>query len=98
MAAAAYSSASVYSQKPKQPAKSGVIGWPMYGRDIAGSHYNPDETALTPSTVSRLKPKWVFETGGDVSSQPAVVDWVVYFGSGGRKGQAADAKTGSKKG
>lgn len=40
--------------------------WPMYGRDLAGSHYNPNEKQLTPATVSRLKPKWIFETGADV--------------------------------
>jgi polyvinyl alcohol dehydrogenase (cytochrome) len=89
-----YSSA-VFSQKQAKPAAQ-PAGWPMYGRDIAGSHYNPDETALTPSTVSQLKTKWVFETGADVSSQPAVVDGVVYFGSWDGKEYAVDAKTGTK--
>jgi len=84
-------------QKNKPPAaKSGPANWPMYGRDLAGSHYNPDETALTPATVARLKPKWVFETGADVSSQPAVVDGVVYFGSWDGKEYAVEAKTGKK--
>jgi polyvinyl alcohol dehydrogenase (cytochrome) len=91
----AYSSAAVLSQKRAKPAAQ-PAGWPMYGRDIAGSHYNPDETALTPSTVSQLKTKWVFETGADVSSQPAVVDGVVYFGSWDGKEYAVDAKTGTK--
>src|SRR5215470_1748822 len=90
----AIGSASVYSQK--QAKQSAPTGWPMYGRDIAGSHYNPDETVLTPSTVSRLKTKWVFETGADVSSQPTVVDGVVYFGSWDGKEYAVDAKTGKK--
>ncbi len=70
--------------------------WTMYGRDLAGSHYNPDEKLLTPATVSKLKPKWVFETGGDVSSQPTIVDGVVYFGSWDGKQYAVDAKTGAK--
>ncbi|HYL99224.1 MAG TPA: hypothetical protein VEZ90_09735, partial [Blastocatellia bacterium] len=51
-------------QKPK--AVHSVDGkqaeWPLYGRDLAGSHYNPHETALTPETISRLKVKWIFET------------------------------------
>jgi polyvinyl alcohol dehydrogenase (cytochrome) len=46
--------------------------------------------------VSRLKPRWVFETGGDVSSQPTVVGGVVYFGSWDGKQYAVDAKTGKK--
>ncbi|HEX5734051.1 MAG TPA: PQQ-binding-like beta-propeller repeat protein [Blastocatellia bacterium] len=70
--------------------------WPMYGRALAGGHYNPNEKAITPATVARLKPKWVFETGGDVSSQPIVVDGVVYFGSWDGKEYAVDAKAGNK--
>jgi len=68
----------------------------MYGRDLAGSHYNPNEKQLTPATVARLKPKWIFETGGDVSAQPSVVGGVVYFGSWDGKEYAVDAKTGNK--
>src|SRR5437762_10476038 len=70
--------------------------WPLYGRDLAGSHYNPNEKQLTPATVGRLKVKWIFETGGDVSSQPTVVGGVVYFGSWDGKQYAVDAKTGKK--
>jgi polyvinyl alcohol dehydrogenase (cytochrome) len=70
--------------------------WPMFGRDLAGTHFNPDETVLTPATVSQLKPKWIFQTEGDVSSQPTVVDGVVYFGSWDGKEYAVDAKTGQK--
>jgi polyvinyl alcohol dehydrogenase (cytochrome) len=70
--------------------------WPMYGRDLAGSHYNPNEKQLTPATVSRLKPKWIFETAGDVSSQPTIVGGVIYFGSWDGKEYAVDAKTGKK--
>src|SRR5215813_280635 len=75
---------------------SGSADWPMYGRDLAGSHYNPNEKQLTPANVSRLKAKWVFETGGDVSSQPTVVGGVLYFGSWDGKQYALDAKTGTK--
>jgi polyvinyl alcohol dehydrogenase (cytochrome) len=74
----------------------GSSDWPMYGRDLAGSHYNPNEKQITPATVSRLKPKWIFETGADVSSQPTVVGGVVYFGSWDGKEYAVDAKTGKK--
>lgn len=70
--------------------------WPMYGRDLAGSFYNPLEKSITPATVSRLKPKWIFETEGDVSSMPIVVNGVVYFGSWDGKEYAVDAKTGKK--
>src|SRR6185369_14160820 len=90
-------------QSSRGPAKTIASGngaaasdWPMYGRDLAGSHYNPNEKQLTPATVARLKPKWVFETGADVSAQPTVVAGVVYFGSWDGKEYAVDAKTGKK--
>ncbi|HMG34830.1 MAG TPA: PQQ-binding-like beta-propeller repeat protein [Blastocatellia bacterium] len=90
------------AQSSKKPASKEMVNgkqssdWPLYGRDIAGSHHNPYEKELTPATVSRLKPKWIFETGADVSSQPIVVDGVVYFGSWDGKEYAVDAKTGKK--
>jgi hypothetical protein len=68
----------------------------MFGRDLAGSHYNPTEKQLTPATVGRLKTKWVFEAGADVSAEPTVVGGVVYFGSWDGKQYAVDAKTGAR--
>lgn len=70
--------------------------WPLYGRDLAGSHHNPNEKQITPATVGRLKVKWIFETGGDVSSQPTVTGGIVYFGSWDGKEYAVEAKTGKK--
>ena len=86
------------SKKPTQKSANEKTSadWPMYGRDLAGSHYNPHEKLITPATVGRLKPKWVFETGADVSSQPIVVGGVVYFGSWDGKEYALDANTGKK--
>jgi polyvinyl alcohol dehydrogenase (cytochrome) len=70
--------------------------WPLYGRDLAGSHHNPTEKKITPATVARLKPRWVFETGGDINGQPIVVGGVVYFGSWDGKEYAVAADTGKK--
>src|SRR5262249_14245989 len=86
---------------PEKPKTGKVNGqgsadWPLYGRDLAGSHYNPTEKKLTPETVGRLKVKWTFETGADVSSQPTVVGGVVYFGSWDGKEYAIDAESGKK--
>jgi len=41
-------------------------------------------------------PKWVFETGDEVSSSPAVVDGKVYIGSHDRNWYCLDAYTGDK--
>ena len=47
--------------------------WPMIGRDVANTRNQPDERRIGPRTVSRLAPKWVMTTAGDVSATPAVV-------------------------
>jgi len=79
------------------PSTDGQAGnWPMFGRDASSSHYNPDEKTLTPKTVAQLKPRWVFQTGADVSSQPVVANGVVYFGSWDGKEYAVEVKTGAK--
>lgn len=95
-----------YAQTPKRSSLTHGLGtgtpsaattdWPLYGGDLAGSHYNSAEHAITPATVSRLKVKWIFQTEADVSSQPVVVGGVVYFGSWDGKEYAVDAATGHK--
>jgi glucose dehydrogenase len=72
------------AESPKKDPVNGQISpsdWPPYGRDLAGSHYNPLEKIITPATASRLKTKWIFEAEGDASSQPIAVNGVVYLGS-----------------
>lgn len=81
---------------PAQSNKLKTTDWPNFGRDKAGSHYNPDETKITPATVANLKVKWTFEAGDDISTEPIVVGGVVYFGSWDGKEYAVDAKTGKK--
>src|SRR5262249_47282013 len=89
-------SASKSKTTSHQSAKQSSSDWPIFARDLQGSHYNPLERAITPANVKQLKPKWTFETGGDVSSQPIVVNRVVYFGSWDGKEYAVDATTGRK--
>lgn len=87
------------SKDKKQTASkdsSAARNWAAFGRDVTGSHHNPDETAITPQNVAQLKPKWVFQTEGDVSSQPIVINGVIYFGSWDGHEYAVDAQTGQK--
>lgn len=70
--------------------------WPMFGRDLAGSHYNSAEKQITAATVGRLKPRWIFETGGDLSGQPIVAGSTIFFGSWDGREYAVDSKTGKK--
>jgi polyvinyl alcohol dehydrogenase (cytochrome) len=82
--------------KKQKPSGNNRNNWTVFGRDVMGSHYNPDESAITPGNAAQLKTKWIFQTEGDVSSQPIVADGIIYFGSWDGKEYAVDAKTGKK--
>ncbi len=68
--------------------------WPMFGQNLANTANSDGETAITVANVSRLKPKWIATTGGDVSARPAVVGGVVYFPDWGGNLYALNAATG----
>ncbi len=85
-----------FGQGKKPAGKNDSANWEAFGRDVSGSHYNADETKITPANVAQLKPKWVFTTEGDVSSQPLAIDGVLYFGSWDGHEYAVNAKTGEK--
>ena len=68
--------------------------WPMIGHGSTNTRNQPFERRIRPSNVSRLTPKWVATTAGDVSATPAVVDGAVYFGDFGGMEWKLDADTG----
>jgi polyvinyl alcohol dehydrogenase (cytochrome) len=68
--------------------------WTMGGQDLHNWR-SQDATALDPSNVARLKTKWVFTTGGDVSAIPAVADGRVYFPDFAGNFYAVNARTGA---
>jgi polyvinyl alcohol dehydrogenase (cytochrome) len=68
--------------------------WGMIGNDSKDSRSQPFERTIDPSNVSRLAPKWVATTAGDVSATPAVVNGAVYFGDFGGMLWKLDAATG----
>jgi polyvinyl alcohol dehydrogenase (cytochrome) len=67
--------------------------WTMIGHDPANTR-NAD-SSIGVANVSRLKPKWVAATAGDVSATPAVAGGAVYFGDFGGTLWKLDAKTGA---
>jgi polyvinyl alcohol dehydrogenase (cytochrome) len=69
--------------------------WPMFGQNEQNTASNDDERKISTSNVSRLAPKWVATTGGDVSARAAVVDGAVYFPDFGGNLFALDADTGA---
>jgi outer membrane protein assembly factor BamB len=93
MLAAANSSAHAQASNPS-PAD-----WTQFHRDNM-QRWNPYETVLGVGNVSTLALKWknpISDTNAlGLSSSPAVVNGVVYFGSGDDNIYALDASTGAK--
>jgi outer membrane protein assembly factor BamB/lysophospholipase L1-like esterase len=54
--------------------------WPVLNHDHANSRNNIGETTLTRDNVAELAPRWRFDGLSAVTSTPAAVDGVVYFG------------------
>ncbi|GHE84135.1 polyvinylalcohol dehydrogenase [Streptomyces spiralis] len=73
---------------------TGSSSWPTFGHDLAQTRYNPAEKTIGPSNAGRLKAKWTYQTHGDVSATPAVVDGAVYFPDWGGYLHKVDAATG----
>jgi polyvinyl alcohol dehydrogenase (cytochrome) len=67
--------------------------WTRGGQNLKNWR-NQDETKISPHNAAKLKTKWVFTTGGDVSATPAVADGVVYFPDFAGNFYAVDARTG----
>src|SRR5258707_2528393 len=59
--------------------ESGAGQWRIAGQNLSNTWSQPAEHSISPSNVKRLKPKWVFTTGGDVSATPTVDGDAVYF-------------------
>lgn len=75
-------------------AQSSVAAWPFSGQNIHNTRDAPDEHQVGPSDVSRLAPRWVFTTDGNVTTTPAVVDGIVYVPDYGGSLWAINAATG----
>ncbi len=70
--------------------------WPVSGHDLSNTRYQPDERILSPETVGRLSPKWIFRTGGSVSATPAVDEDSVYVPDWSGKIFRIDRETGQE--
>src|SRR4051812_48073035 len=49
-----------------------VAKWRSAGHDLSNSRSQPLETQIHPGNASRLTPKWIFQTEGDVWATPSV--------------------------
>ena len=69
--------------------------WPQFRRGAYHQATDPHESQLSPTTVGHLGLDWTYQTGGQIESSPAVVDGVVYIGSGDGNVYALSASTGA---
>ncbi|XP_042021291.1 polyvinylalcohol dehydrogenase-like [Salvia splendens] len=53
--------------------------WANHGGDIFNNRYAEGEKKISPSTAPRLRLKWKFNAGHDITATPAVYNGVVYF-------------------
>lgn len=53
--------------------------WPTAGHDLRNSRYQHQERGINPGTVKQLKLRWVANTDGDVTANPALDDEFLYF-------------------
>jgi quinohemoprotein ethanol dehydrogenase len=73
--------------------------WLTYGRDYYAQRFVRLEE-ITPRNVNRLRPAWVFATGGDnrgLQATPLIHNGVIYLSADQSRVFAIDARTGQKK-
>ena len=80
-------------------AASDTSSWLSYGRDPFAQRF-VRLTQITPANVTRLRPAWVFATGGDnrgLQATPLIYQGVLYLSADQSRVFAIDARTGRKK-
>ncbi|XP_022741889.1 uncharacterized protein LOC111293407 [Durio zibethinus] len=61
--------------------KKNVQEWLNHGGNLLNRRFADKETKISPETVSRLRLKWKFNAGRDITATPAIFDGTVYFPS-----------------
>ena len=72
--------------------------WPSFGRDHTNQRFSP-LTQINDKTISRLVPKWIYQTGakGSFQTQALVIDGVMYITVPGNDVVALNAANGEVK-
>ncbi|MBA0752891.1 hypothetical protein Gogos_022347, partial [Gossypium gossypioides] len=55
--------------------------WLSHGGNLLNRRFGEKETKISPETVSKLRLKWKFEAGRDITATPSVFKGRVYFPS-----------------
>jgi alcohol dehydrogenase (cytochrome c) len=97
LSAPAFADPVTYDQLLK--AEDDTSSWLMYSRTYDGKRFVRLDQ-ITPANVSRLRPVWVFATGGEnrgLEATPLVHDGVIYLSADESRVFAIDARTGVSK-
>jgi polyvinyl alcohol dehydrogenase (cytochrome) len=76
------------------PLAASADDWTMGGQNLSNWR-NQGDTPISSQNVAKLKTKWVFNTGGDVSATPAVANGIVYFPDWAGNFYAVNANSGA---
>jgi polyvinyl alcohol dehydrogenase (cytochrome) len=71
-----------------------VADWTLYGHDLANTRLNPLETAINPSTLTKLHVAWSTKGEFGVTGTPTVAGGVVYYDDWTGAVRAVNASTG----
>ncbi|KAE8695615.1 putative WRKY transcription factor 72-like [Hibiscus syriacus] len=69
--------------------------WVNHGGDLYNRRYAEKESKIGPETVSRLRKKWEFVAGKDITATPVISDGTLYFPSWNGNIYAVNASDGS---
>ncbi|MGR8946965.1 MAG: outer membrane protein assembly factor BamB family protein [Gammaproteobacteria bacterium] len=80
-----------------EPLIASTMEWPSFGRDHSNQRFSP-LSQINTQNVSKLVPKWIFQTGkkGSFQTQPLVIDEVMYITTPGNDVVALNAATGQQ--
>jgi polyvinyl alcohol dehydrogenase (cytochrome) len=79
---------------PRHDVHAATGDWPTFLGGNARTGFNAAESVINPTTAPNLKLKWTAQTKGHVSSEPLVVNGVIYWGSWDGLMHATDGSTG----
>ena len=82
----------LWTAQPTSTTAAPPADWPMFGQNLSNTATTAPGTGVR--DPRRLKVKWTFTTGGDVSARAAVVGGVVYFPDWGGNLHAVNANNG----
>ena len=90
--------AQTITQEQLRSSRRDTTSWLSYGRDLLGQRY-VELNQINSKNVDRLRPAWVFATGGEnrgLQATPLIHDGVLYLSADGSRVFAIDARTGAK--